>query len=110
MKHRTEVLWERGGFEGSLAFNWQSGYVDAAPVKTINGVVTNFNVRPYETWDVGISYKGIKNLSLRVGVQNLLDRAPPYSRQGKYFQVGYDPTYVDPRGRTFVLNATYGWK
>jgi iron complex outermembrane receptor protein len=42
-------------------------------------------------------------------VQNLLDRKPPYSRQGDYFQVGYDPTYADPRGRTFVLGARYNF-
>ena len=90
-----------GPWLSNVTYHWQSGYRDFGGTRDVGA---------YDTTDLSVSYKGIKNLSLRVGVQNLLDRAPPYSRQGKYFQVGYDPTYVDPRGRTFVLNATYGWK
>ena len=47
------------------------------------------------------------NASLTVGVNNLFDKKPPYTRQGDYFQVGYDPTVADPRGRTYTLALSY---
>ncbi|HSU64106.1 MAG TPA: hypothetical protein VLJ12_09600, partial [Burkholderiales bacterium] len=58
------------------------------------------------------SYTGLannKNLKLTFGIRNLFDKNPPYTNAGgqNYFQSGYDPGYADPRGRTFVLSATY---
>jgi iron complex outermembrane receptor protein len=38
---------------------------------------------------------------------NLLDTDPPFSNQSYYFLSTYDPTYTDPRGRTFYLSAKY---
>jgi len=97
-KEAVSLDWERGGWNANLTYHWQSGYRDFGGTR---------DVGQYETFDLSVGYKGIKNLSLNLGVQNLLDRKPPYSRQGDYFQVGYDPTYADPRGRTFVLGARY---
>jgi len=49
-----------------------------------------------------------KNLKLSFGIRNLFDKNPPYTNGGgNYFQTGYDPGYSDPRGRTFLLSATY---
>ena len=41
---------------------------------------------------------------------NLANTAPPFSNQAYYFLAGYDPTYTDPRGRTFTLSASYTFK
>jgi len=38
------------------------------------------------------------------------DTAPPLTNQQDAFQVGYDPTYVDPRGRTFYAAVRYAFK
>jgi len=43
-------------------------------------------------------------------VRNLLDTAPPLTNQQGAFQVGYDPTYADPRGRTFYAAVRYAFK
>jgi iron complex outermembrane recepter protein len=40
----------------------------------------------------------------------LLDTAPPFSNQAYYFIAGYDPTYSDPRGRTFYASVTYSFR
>jgi iron complex outermembrane receptor protein len=40
-------------------------------------------------------------------VQNLLNKQPPFTRQAVYFQLGYDPTVADPRGRTWVFGVDY---
>ncbi len=102
VKSNTFMDWQLGNWSSNLTYHWQSKYQDQGAVPVIVGA--------YETFDLSVVYTGIKNLSLRAGVQNLLDRDPPYSRQGDYFQVGFDPTYVDPRGRTIVLGARYSFK
>lgn len=100
-KYRSELNWNLAGWRTALAYNWQSSYSEPVTATTTR------DVGQYETWDLLASYSGIKNLTVRAGVRNLLDRNPPYSRQNQYFQVGYDPTYADVRGRTYTLSATY---
>ena len=47
---------------------------------------------------------------MTLGVKNVLDRDPPASDQGQTFQVGYDPTNTDARGRTYYLGLKYAFK
>jgi iron complex outermembrane receptor protein len=98
LKHRLEAIVERGGWEGSLAYNFQSGYADYNPSHFVN---------PYDTLDFSLNYKGIKNLTLSLAIQNVMDRDPPSSNQNDYFQVGYDPANTNPRGRAIGLGAKY---
>jgi hypothetical protein len=56
-------------------------------------------------WDLTGSYRFTKNLRLRGGVLNVLDTAPPFTNQSRYFQVTWDPTYGDPRGRACLHPA-----
>ena len=67
-------------------------------------------VASYETYDLQGTWDGWRGLGVTLGVKNLLDRDPPSSDQGQTFQVGYDPRYVDPRGRTFYLGLRYAFK
>jgi iron complex outermembrane receptor protein len=57
-----------------------------------------------------VTYKGFRNLELRLGARNLLDANPPLSNQNVTFQPGYDPTYYDARARMVYLNATYSFR
>ena len=50
-----------------------------------------------------------KQFTLRAGINNLADKAPPFSNQSYYFLSTYDPTYTDPRGRTFYASAKYSF-
>jgi iron complex outermembrane receptor protein len=56
-----------------------------------------------------VGYTGIKNLTLRGGVKNLLNTDPPFTAHATDFVsgAGWDPRVGDPRGRSFVLGATY---
>ena len=38
---------------------------------------------------------------------NLFDEEPPFSNQAYFFIAGYDPTYPDPRGRSYYLGVDY---
>jgi iron complex outermembrane recepter protein len=103
MRNVSSVDWERGPYSAALTYIWQSGYTDAN-----NGADGNpRKVSAYDLLNLSASYTGVKNLKLTFGVLNVLDNDPPYTNQGNTFQVGYDPSYGDPRGRTFYVKASY---
>jgi iron complex outermembrane receptor protein len=68
------------------------------------------SVSSYEVWDLQARYSGFRNTKIVVGVRNLFDRAPPFTNQPFTTQVGYDPNYADPRGRTFYASVSYTFK
>ena len=100
-KHTTSVAWDSGPWNAYLGYNWQSAYQDQGGTREVS---------PYETFDTALTWSGIKNLKVKLGVRNLTDRHPPFTIQNAYFQVGFDPTYVDPRGRTYRAALEYKFK
>jgi iron complex outermembrane receptor protein len=101
VKHALSTDWDYGAWNTNVSYHWESSYKDIGDTRT---------VAPWEYFDLAVSYRGIKNLTLNAGIQNIFNNNPPYSRQNDYFQVGYDPTYADPRGRTYVLGLRYTFK
>jgi iron complex outermembrane recepter protein len=97
-KHALSLDWKSGPWNAGVFYNHVAGYRDQGGTRDVGA---------WETVDVAVVYRGIKNLTLRAGVANLFDKKPPYSRQGDYFHVGYDPTIADPRGRTFTLGLNH---
>ena len=62
----------------------------------------------YGIWDLTAAYKGIKGLTLRAGILNVLDEDPPYTNQAGRFQArAYDDRFHNPLGRTWTLGASY---
>jgi iron complex outermembrane receptor protein len=113
-KHYTTATWLTGPWAFSGQYNWQSGGTDICG----NLIQDDFGNCPagtpaptfgaYETFDVQVVYTGIKNLGLTLGVRNLFNHDPPYvNGSGGAFQAGYDPTYVDPRGRFAYFKVNY---
>lgn len=104
-RHRAAVDWQAGSFGLTLANTFYAGYTDdsylpdTAPRK----------VSSYTLWDLTGSWKVTPQLTLRGGVKNLFDKAPPYSNQSYYFLSTYDPTYTDPRGRTLQASMAYSF-
>ena len=111
-KHYATLDWQLGPWAATLAQNFQSGYVDANVDRAGNPLpVPPRRVSTYEIWDLQFRYTGFNHLALAVGVKNLMDRAPPFTNQpysfgGSSFQVGFDPVYADPTGRTFYVRLT----
>ncbi len=105
-RHRIGIDWESGPFSATLGNTYYSGYTDdsylpdTAPRK----------VEAYSLWDLSGAWSVNKALKLRAGVQNLLDTAPPFSNQSYYFLSTYDPTYTDPRGRSFYASLNYSFR
>ena len=111
-RHRITLNWDYAAFGLTVANSYSSGYTDQNttydPVS--NKLLPNRKVKEYSLYDVAGSWSPMKNLKLRGGVLNVANTPPPFSNQAYYFLAGYDPTYTDPRGRTYYLGATYSFK
>jgi iron complex outermembrane receptor protein len=106
-RHRVSVDWERGPLALTLGNTFYASYEDQnSAIDTNDGsVVTPNHVKAYSLWDVSGSWEVTPHAKLRAGVQNLFDTNPPFSNQAYYFISGYDPSYTDPRGRTFYASV-----
>jgi iron complex outermembrane receptor protein len=116
-KHHLAIDWARGPWTWTVAQNWQASYWDVPGTFEDTDPTTNpgFHVRrvgAYETYDLAVTYTGIKDLKLLGGITNVFNRAPPYTNTGGQtsFQAGYDPQYADPRGRFVFVGVTYAFK
>jgi len=100
---------------GPWGVNFMQRYVHSYKDERPSGVVpSGFDpeVEAYITYDVGVTYTGIRNLALMAGIRNLLDTDPPFTAHATDFVsgAGWDPRVADPRGRAFILRATYTFK
>lgn len=106
----TMFNWDTENWTSRLSHRWQSGYMDQ------NSQGAPFNVPPYNTnkvgdysiFDLSVSYRGFKGLTLTGGILNLFDTDPPFTNQVGRFQArGYDDRFHNPNGRTFQVAARY---
>ena len=101
-KHNLTSTMAQGNYRYSAGVRYMSGYTDEnADPSYIN------EVKSYTLVDFGVSYTGIKNLTLGAVLRNVFDVKPPFSNQGATFQQGYDPRYTDPLGRALAVKANY---
>jgi iron complex outermembrane receptor protein len=105
-KSYTSLNWTDGPWAVTLGNTYQSSYVDYQ--EDGNGDLRT--VSSLSLWDLYGSYKGFKNMTLVLGVKNLLDTNPPQSNQQNSFQVGFDPSYYDARARFVYGSLTYAFK
>jgi iron complex outermembrane recepter protein len=111
-RHRLSVDWDHGPWGATLSNTYSSRYTDqntAINLDTGEQVGAN-KVKAYSLWDLALSYELSKATKLRGGVQNLLNTMPPFSNQAYYFLASYDPTYTDPRGRSFYASISHSFK
>ncbi|MBC7619651.1 MAG: TonB-dependent receptor [Candidatus Saccharibacteria bacterium] len=70
----------------------------------------NRDVEAYSIWDLTGNFKFSKALVVRGGILNVMNTMPPFTNQTRYFQTSWDPTYADPRGRSYYISANYSFK
>lgn len=104
-RHTLSLDWERGPFGLTLSNSYLQGYND----QHIIGKADR-KVGAYSLWNLSGAWEATKSLTLRAGVQNLFDKAPPFSQQAWFFLSGYDPSYTDPRGRYAYVSAKYAFR
>jgi iron complex outermembrane receptor protein len=109
-----------GDFEHNLNISYRSGYEDQ--LQTSDGCSVRLGsdvsvcapdvqlyVPSYWKVDYLTRYNINDSAQVLVGITNLLDKQPPLSLRtsGAGHQVGYDPRYVDAKGRTFYIGGSY---
>jgi iron complex outermembrane receptor protein len=107
-RHFASLDWIYGGWGATLAQTFQNGYSEED--LTSDDPNATRRVGSYSVWDLQGRYTGFKNTTLTLGIKNLFNTAPPVSNQGNTFQVGYDPTYGDPRGMIYYGSLRYAFK
>jgi iron complex outermembrane receptor protein len=110
-RHALSLDWDAGPWGATLSQTFQSGYEDFNffPPR-LTPPPEPRRVSSYDVWDLQARYTGIRNASIALGIRNLWDRDPPASNQPGTAQVGYDPSYADPRGRTYYARLVYAFK
>jgi len=103
--HYATLDWTSGAWGATVAQNYVLGYKE--PSLTGPG---DRRVGDVETYDLQGRFTGFKYVTVALGVRNVFDRAPPVSNQNATFQVGYDPSYGDPRGRMYYGTVTVSFK
>jgi iron complex outermembrane recepter protein len=104
-RHYATLDWTSGPWGATLAQSYQDSYKEA---DFVTG--GERRVGTYEIYDIQGRWTGWKYLSLKLGVRNIFDRAPPVSNQENTFQAGYDPSYGDPRGRMYYGTIQVSFK
>ncbi|XLZ71264.1 TonB-dependent receptor [Massilia sp. SR12] len=106
-RHKLNFDWDRGPLSVSLGHIFFSSYEDQNIPGLADPGWNDRDVKAYSLWDLTGSYAFTKNLKLRAGVINVFDTAPPFTNQSRYFEVTWDPTYGDPRGRSMFAHLQY---
>ena len=107
-KHQASFTYSTGPWSGTLTQGFTAGYKDEVPAGTVPAGF-NPDVKSFTTYDLSLTYTGIKNLTVTGGVKNLLDTDPPFTAHNLDFAAGagWDPRVADPRGRAFTLRVNY---
>jgi iron complex outermembrane receptor protein len=100
-KHNATISADMGPWQATLNQLFVGHYTDADAVRTVG---------TYNVWGINGAYTGLKGFTFTLGVKNLFDTDPPFTRQTQSFQVGYDPALADPTGRFFYGAVRYRFK
>jgi iron complex outermembrane receptor protein len=112
-KHTLNVGYTRGNWSHNLSQIHRDGYLDEPPISVANGSFIPADWRPrvdgYTTYSYSVTWTGIQNLKLGLGIKNLLDQDPPFTAHMNDFAAGaaWEPRIADPRGRAYTLLVEY---
>ncbi|WP_347705819.1 TonB-dependent receptor [Roseateles paludis] len=108
-RHRLTFDWSQGPWNATLSNTYLSSYTDqnSAIDNNAGTVVAPNRVKAYSLWDLSAAWEANKQFTVRAGIKNLANTAPPFSNQAYFFLSGYDPSYTDPRGRSVYASIRY---
>jgi len=110
-KHNATFSVSKGDWSVLLSNLYRNGYKDQLPDAGKSAPPAGFDptVASYTTFGLSGTYTGFRNTSVTVGIQNLFDRAPPFTAHNvdEVVGAGWDPRVADPRGRSLSFNVRY---
>ena len=95
----TAATWDISNWSTTLTWNYTGGYDQANP--SANDTVQY--VDAFNTFDLNIRWKLLKDTTLTAKVQNLTNTRPPWDSSTDFF----DYTQADPRGRFASAKLSY---
>jgi iron complex outermembrane receptor protein len=119
---RASLVWDYGAISLLTRYNYTGGW-DYGQATQDNGLssgafqcyfdgyVREFGrcyVEAFETWDIGASWTGVKNLKLSLLVRNVTDKAAPLD-PGR-IPLGFNPVFHNPYGRYLQFSLSYRFK
>ena len=108
-QHQLRVDWTStdSRWGGGLSNRFYSSYIDEFDTGPTNEGPQR-TVSSYSTWEAYGSYKPLKGLTVLAGIQNLLNKDPPFTNASQNnFAAGYDALFTNPVGRDFYINLKY---
>ena len=112
-QHTASAEWQYSALSLTLEHVYTRGWVESASSVGANiGVEVAHRVSNSDRFNAAMAYKGIKNVTLRLGIRNLFDAEPPYVASSSYgsHAAGYAASFTDPRGRFWYGSLGYQFK
>jgi iron complex outermembrane receptor protein len=116
-KHTAFLAYRRGNWTAQVSNLYRSSYLDAVLPGVANGSVRPPNwqprVKPYSTYGLTVTYRGLRNTTIIAGVKNLFDEDPPFSATydtNTGAGSSWEPRIADPRGRSYTLRVDYRYR
>jgi iron complex outermembrane receptor protein len=114
-RHQARFTWTSSDDKGAISLNWRYigatklSYNTTDPSLTGDTYIINSRLPVANYFDLAATAAVMKQLTLRVGVNNLLDRDPPAIAQGVLSSFGNGNTYpgiYDVAGRSFFVGLS----
>lgn len=105
--HVASIDFESGAWSASIEQTFTAGWTEAFA----GGGGTHL-IPSHERYNVSTKFTGLRHLTFKLGVRNLLDRLPAYtdvSSNGSH-ATGFANAAADPRGRFWYGVITYSFK
>ena len=112
-RFKVGLDWDVGDWSTTLTGNYTGGFLRAFSPADLScpysgGVNSDLcRVKAWSTADLYVAYKGIKNLSLSVNIDNIENREPPIDERMVTRYVAYNAGYHSQMGRVITLAAKY---
>jgi iron complex outermembrane recepter protein len=101
-KHTASISWTQGPWGATLSQRYQRGVTDLTP----RTGATLARVDDYSQLNLNVRYRGIRNTTISLGVNNLTEEWPPLTANSTYGG-GYVTSMADMLGRVYRLSVEY---
>jgi iron complex outermembrane receptor protein len=101
-KHTASVTWGYGDFKSTLSQRFNTGLTDLTP----RAGSTLTKVDSYSQFNLNVSYSGVKNAVISLGVNNITQEWPPLTANSVYTG-GYLTSLADMMGPVYRLSVEY---
>ena len=96
----NSAFWNKGAWEAGLTVRARRAFLQ-------NNRVSATHVSGFETIDLQVAWTGMKNLKVTVGINNIVDKRPPFSDNEPD---GYANSTDSPMQRYYYGRLVYSWK